>query len=189
MPISSSAVNQYPALSSLSPTSFSALSAAAEAWLVRVLGRNLEPGQYTENFMGFNQPLIFLANTPVVSVDQVTIKADNYVQTYTPASNYYTFTPDGKLSIGPQSFWNQLPGWRPGVSNVAVTYTSSGLDQPIQDMLIGSVMNWWQDQANRSGLAQMEVIGSYTYQMRTDIKGIPPAVQAVLYPYRNIMAV
>ena len=189
MPASASVVNLYPALRSLDPATLAALSSSAEAWLNRFMGRALEAGTYTEVFSGQNQPLIFLSNSPVTEVTQVVVKTADAVNTYTMGSNYYQFTSDGRLHLSPQGFWNQLAGWRPGIQNIEVTYVSSGFDQPVQDTLIGSVMNWFNDQANRSGLVLMEVVGSYTYQMRTDIKGVPPSVMALLIPYRGIQAV
>lgn len=189
MPASSSVSNLYPALASLDSATFDALAASAESWLVQYLGRNLQAGTYTETFSGQNQPLLFLKNTPVTAVTQIVITSGYSTNTYTPASNYYYFSADGQLHLAPQGFWNQLAGWRPGVTNIAVTYTSSGFDQPTQDLLIGSVMNWFNDQAKRSGLVNSETIGNYSYTMRSDFRSIPPAVNSLLYQFRGIQAV
>ena len=188
MGVSSSVVSIYPSLRSLDPSAFGALASAAESWVNRYLNRHVEAGVYTEVFSGENQPLIFLSNSPILTVNSVTIKGAGGVTTYTVSSNYYDWTLSGTLHIQPQGFWNQLPGWRPGVGNISVNYESAGFAQPVQDLLIGSVMNWFNDQANRSGLVMMEVVGSYTYQMRTDINGVPPSVSVLLNPFKRFTA-
>lgn len=185
MPVSSSVSNIYPALASLDAPSIGALAASAESWLVRYLGRSLEAGEFVEKFSGQNQPLLFLKNTPVTGVSQVVIRSPQAVNTYTDGDTHYTWHADGQLHLSPQGFWNQLAGWRPGVQNIEVTYTSAGFDQPTQDLLIGAVMNWWLDQGKRSGLVESEKIGDYAYSMRSNFKAIPPAVNSIISQFRD----
>lgn len=189
MSVSPAVTTVFPGLNSLDQAALGVCATAAEAWVTRYLNRALDSGQYTETFSGYNQPILFLPNTPIVTVNSITIKGLGGANTYTLSSNYYDWTAEGSLFIQPQSFWNQMAGWRAGIGNVTVNYESKGLDQPTQDLLIGSVMNWFNDAAQRSGLVAMEVIGSYTYQMRADIKGVPHSVTALLNPYRHMLAV
>lgn len=188
MNVTSAVTSLYPALAAMEPPALESLAMAAEKWLVKTLGRHVSPGTYTETFDGLNNPLLFVSSPPVKTVLQVTISSQNHVTTYTPESGYYQWTKDGRIHIRPQTFWNQLPGWRPGVANVQVTYTSCGLCEIERDNLIGSVMNWWYDQSNRSGLVSSESIGDYSYVMKFNITSVPPSVRTVLHPYIRFMA-
>lgn len=185
MPASSSVSNLYPLLATLDSSAMGALAASAESWLVKYMGRNLEAGEYIDTFSGYNQPILFLKNTPVTGVSKVTIRSGGYETVHLSGDNHYTWHADGQVHLSPQGFWNQLAGWRPGVQNIEITYTSSGFDQVTQDLLIGSVMNWWHDQGRRSGLVDSEKIGDYQYTMRQGFRAIPPAVNSVISQFRD----
>lgn len=167
----------------MTPEQLSAHGVAAEAWIERVLGRHLSAGTYTETFTGMNTPLIFLSSPVVTAVPSVVVNFENQVTRMTTQDGRYRFTADGKLYIGSSGFWNQMPGWRPGVDNIQVTYQSAGLEQTVIDLLIGSVMNWWHDRAGKSTVAIKEQIMSYSYELPTNATGIPAPVMTLLYPY------
>jgi hypothetical protein len=66
-----------------------------------------------------------------------------------------------------------------------VTYTSDGLDQNTQDMLIGAVMTWMLDMQNKSSVVSSESIGDYSYTLNTAfMKGLPPYISTLIQPYR-----
>jgi hypothetical protein len=180
MPVSPDVKDLFPSLAKLSPGPLQALAMAAEGWLVKVLGRDLDGGAKTETLSGENQPILWLANTPVSSVESVVI--EDVTQ---PATGYY-FAKNGQLFRSKYGFRDHMRGWDVGIKNITVNYTSQGLSQSEQDMLIGTVMNWFVEQNSRSVMLSSERIGDYNYTLNTAFsRGIPQAVNTVIYPYMS----
>lgn len=180
MPVSTACKDLFPTLGKLAPGPFSALANAAEAWLVKALGRDLDAGSKTAIISGTNQPVIWLKCTPVLSVESVAVLGVTM-----PATNYY-FSSDGQLFRGTAGFREHLQGWPVGIKNITVNYTSGGLAQSEQDMLIGTVMNWFAEQNKRSVIMSSESIGDYSYSLNTAfLRGVPQAVNTILLPYTD----
>lgn len=182
---SNAVIDMYPSLKAAGPDTFEALSAAAESWLERILARHISPGVYTETFSGENTPFLFLSSPPVKSIINIEIAGygNEAPKTYPGNGPFFRVTEDGRVYFQATGFWNQRAGWQPGIANIKVTYQSGGLSQPVQDLLVGSVMNWWHQAAEKSVLMASETIMSYSYEMRTDGKGVPPQVMTLLQPY------
>lgn len=178
MPVSTALTDLFPSLSQLSPGQFQALAMAAEWWITRTIGRDLVEGQKTQTFTGRNQPILRLSNTPVVSIQSI------YVNDVLKPSTDYYFSSNGELFKSKSGFREHMQGWEVGVQNIVVNYTTSGISQYEQDLLIGSVMNWFYDQNKRSPVISSESIGDYSYSLNTaSMGGIPLAVMSVLSPY------
>lgn len=83
-----------------------------------------------------------------------------------------------------------MQGWEVGVQNIVVNYTSSGISQYEQDLLIGTVMNWFYDQNKRSPIISSESIGDYSYSLNTAfLRGVPAQVMTLLQPYMRMEVV
>lgn len=179
MPVSPQVTSMYPQLASLAPGPLQALANAAEAYLVQVLGRDLTSGSKTQTFNGKNQSILWLNCTPVASVDSITTNGNAMDMTS------IHWDSEGRVSRMWKGFWNQVLGWDPGITNIVVTYTSAGLDQTTQDMLIGVVMTWMLDMQGKSSTVSSESIGDYSYTMNTAfLKGLPPYISTLIQPYR-----
>lgn len=184
MPISPAVKMLFPQLASLAPGPLQALATSAETVLVKYLGREISQGSKTQTFKGENQTVLWLNSTPVTSVDSVIISG-----TSVDVSTMH-FDSDGRLTRQYQGFQNQLLGWTPGVSNIVVTYTSAGLDQSEQDMLIGSFMVWMLDMQSKSMVVSSESIGDYSYALNTAfMRGLPPHLAILIQPYRVMTTV
>ena len=179
MAISPQVTYMYPQLANLAPGPLQALANAAETYLVQALGREISPGTKTQTFTGKNQTYLWLTATPVSAVTSVVCN-DN-AQDVTALH----WDSEGRLTRQNKGFWNQLLGWDPGISNIVVTYTSEGLDQNTQDMLIGAVTTWMLDMQNKSSVVSSESIGDYSYTLNTAfMKGLPPYISTLIQPYR-----
>lgn len=179
MPVSPQVTSMYPQLANLAPGPLQALANAAEAYLVQALGRDLTAGSKTQTFSGKNQSILWLNCTPVASVDSITSNGNAMDMTS------IHWDSEGRVSRMWKGFWNQVLGWDPGITNIVVTYTSAGLDQTTQDMLIGVVMTWMLDMQGKSSTVSSESIGDYSYTMNTAfLKGLPPYISTLIQPYR-----
>lgn len=179
MAISPQVTYMYPQLANLAPGPLQALANAAETYLVQALGREISPGTKTQTFTGKNQTYLWLTATPVSAVTSVV--CNNNAQDLTSLH----WDSEGRLTRQNNGFWNQLLGWDPGIANIVVTYTSDGLDQNTQDMLIGAVMTWMLDMQNKSSVVSSESIGDYSYTLNTAfMKGLPPYISTLIQPYR-----
>lgn len=156
---------------------------AAESFLVQSLGREISAGTKIQTFKGENQTILWLNCSPVTALISVVI-SDNAADT-----SAMKWDADGRLARQYKGFQNQLLGWTPGISNIVVTYTSDGLDQTVQDMLIGSFMVWMLDMQSKSSVASSESIGDYSYVLNTAfMKGLPPFLSTLIQPYRIMAA-
>jgi hypothetical protein len=183
VPISPSVTNLYPQLAALAPGPLQALAMAAESFLVQSLGREISAGTKIQTFKGENQTILWLNCSPVTALISVVISGNSADITG------LKFDSDGRLSRQYQGFQNQLSGWTPGISNIVVTYTSDGLDQTVQDMLIGAFMCWMLDMQSKSSVASSESIGDYSYVLNTAfMKGLPPFLSTLIQPYRIMAA-
>ena len=184
MPVSTSVTDLFPSLAQLSPGQFQALATAAESWITRTIGRDLVEGSKTQTFTGRNQPILRLANTPVSSIQSI------YVHGVLKPSTDYSFSSNGQIFKGGYGFSEHMQGWEVGVQNIVVNYTSSGISQYEQDLLIGTVMNWFYDQNKRSPIISSESIGDYSYSLNTAfLRGVPAQVMTLLQPYMRMEVV
>lgn len=182
MAVSPSVSNLYPALSGLANSQFQALAEAATAWAIRHIGWDFTPGTKYESFSPVNEPVLFLSSTPVISITQILVNG-----TIADPSSY-SVTPTGLLTRQKVGIWNQLGGWQSGLNLVQVTYVSSGLKQPVIDLLVGAVMNWFYEAGSRSPSVSSERIGDYTATYQTPSESVPGPIVQLLYPYRRFLA-
>lgn len=194
MPASECVKDIYPSLKGLSVEQFAVQSAMAEAYLCRLLGRSISGGPVVDVFSGQNRPILVLRETPVRSVEKVVYDMNGSITEYDAASGHFHWAEKGLVTLRNDGFPDHLPGWRPGVCNVAVHYTSAGLSQPEQDMLIGGVMFWQSSQNAVNPVLNGETIGEYSYSAGgggggSGSSAVPAFITCLIAPYRRMRAV
>jgi hypothetical protein len=168
----------YPVLASLPDATLEARVDVATEWVKRALSRDLSSGTKTERISGRNHPTIWLRNTPVVSVESITVDGREL------AASEYAWTADGRVTRAWKGFVRHMPGWNPGVENIVVEFESGGIPQVIQDDIIGAVTAWFLDSAEISSVVSSERIGDYQYVANTAFGAkVPSSVMSKLMPH------
>ena len=188
MPIlSANASFVYPMLDRVDPASIEPTAASAVIWIKNHYGVDLLPGEHTDRFDSHNDPIMWLKNPVVEEVTEIRVNE----RILTDWAQWVRVSPEGRVSIKNRSmwyegqfsrFWNQLPGFSPGVDNVEIDYTSAGRTQAEIDLYVGAVVNWWIDSNRRSGVVTSESIGdrSYSIDASSGGNGIPKGVRGIL---------
>lgn len=188
MPILSSEVSYiYPALGRIDPDSIEPLAVAAMKWIQGRYGRDLTAGAKTDRFDSHYDAVIWLKCPPVTEVTEIRVN-DAVMPGW---ESYVRVSPEGRLSIknrpiwldGSTSplgrFWNQMPGFAPGIDNIEIDYVSAGATQAELNLYVGAVVNWWADANRRSPVALSESIGDRSYSIGQNAE-IPASVKTVL---------
>ena len=180
----------YPRLAGLTDDQLYTLYQVAEDWIRNYYGRDLTGGLKCDHFSSMNDYVLFLKNPPVRELRRVRVNGYSWC----PCDHKIRFSKDGKVYFYGQTFWNQLPGWSPGVNNIEIEYISEGQPQIRIDTMAGAVMSWFMESGQQNITAASERIGDYSYtsssgsSSSTSSAAPPDHVQRIFAPFKRNLA-
>lgn len=180
-----SILQQHPALESVNEAYLTRLKGVAASRIEKECRRRFVKQAFQWTVSGQGDDRIIVPNIPLISVDKVTVTADDGVVTEILAAEF-RFDPWGEIHFKPNTqtgyYYYYYRFFPRSFRNVLIDYTA-GFD-PLPDEIVEAVVQLTVYLATTKPEAASEKLGEYAITYRDEAGGLPANVRMLIGPYR-----